>query len=301
MRSVVLLLAASASVVALPALAAIPVEDSAQLTEHARTASTTVKLVPIITERENANHGVHCAVTTGRKASITDPTVKPKEGAGSQTIRAYAPDLPATSDPAAKGAASNIEMLFKSSGDVVAGIDASRSALAAARSGFKAAAQQAGTAPTVMAAIDMNSAARLQNGLAWNNVITSANLWVTALNALNALNLATTSDTSRAVMAMRASIGESHVGPGTACQMDAARAGTLADLCGTQPGCSITPPGSALAPGCVNSRYVDTDADDVLYLESAENTATSDAAKGNTTLGAADVTAALAAIDANSR
>lgn len=281
MRSVALLLAASASVVALPALAAIPVEDSAQLTEHARTASTTVKLVPIITERENANHGVHCAVTTGRKASITDPTVKPKEGAGSQTIRAYAPDLPATTDPAAKGAAFNIETLFKSSGDVVAGIDASRSTLAAARSGFKAAAQQAGSASTVMAAIDMNSAGRLQNGLAWDNVINSASLWVTALNALN---LAAVSDTSHAAMAMRASISESHVGPGTACPRDAVRAGTAADPCGRQPGCSTIPLGTTSLPGCASPRYVDTDADDVLYLEKAENAATSGAPKGNTGL-----------------
>lgn len=299
MRSVLLLLAASASVVALPALAAIPVEDSAQLTEHARTESTTVKLVPIMTERENASDGVHCAVTTGRKASIADPTVKPKEGAGGQTIRAYAPDLSAMPDPAAKGAAFSIETLFKSSGDVVAGIDASHSTLAAARSGFEAAAQQAGTAPAVMAAFDMNSTARLQNGLALNNVINSASLWVTALNALN---LAAVSDTSHAAMAMRASISESHLGPGTACPMDVARASTLADLCGMiQPGCPITPPGSTLAPGCVNPRYVDTDADDVLYLESAENAATSGAAKGNTGLSAAHVMAALAAIDANSR
>jgi hypothetical protein len=294
MRSVVLLLAASANVVALPALAAIPVEDSAQLTEHARTASTTVKLVPITTEREDANDGVHCAVTTGRKASIVDPTVKPKEGAGSQTIGAYAPDLPAMPDPAAKGAAFNIETLFKSSGDVVAGIDASRSTLAAARSGFKDAAQQAGTAPTVMAAIDMNSAARLQNGLAWNSVINSASLWVTALNALN---LDVVSDTSHAATAMRAAVAGDEPTSGLVCRTSAGAGGS----CQMPLGCSPIPLSSALAPGCVNPRYVDTDADDVLYLESAEKPATSGVAGGDITLSAADITAALAAIGANSR
>ena len=293
-----LLLAASASFLALPALAAIPVKDSAQLTRHARTAGTIVKLVPITTRRENASSGFHCAITTGRKANVTDPTVTPQEGAGSQAIRAYAPDLSAAPDPVAKGAALDIETLFRSSGDVVAGVDASRSTLAAAQSGFKAAAQRVGTAATVMAAIDMNSAARLRNGLAWNDVTNSANLWVTALNALN---LATTSGTSRAAMAMRASINKSHAGPGTACPMDVARAGTVADPCGRQPGCSTIPLGATSPLGCVGPRYVDTEANDVLYLEKVEDAATGGAAKGDAALGTVEVTAALPAIEASSQ
>ncbi len=168
-----------------PALADIPVDDAAQLTQRSQTASTTVKLVPVTTQRQDANSGVKCAVTTGKKATITNPTVQPQSGAGSQAIQTYGPDLPATPDPSAQGAALNSQTLFKSSGDVVAGLDASGSTMTAAQSAFKAAGQQVGTAPTVMAAIDMNSAARLQNNLAWNSAIGSANLWVTALNALN--------------------------------------------------------------------------------------------------------------------
>lgn len=152
------------------ALASIPVDDAAQLTQHSLTASTTVKLVPVTTQRKDADNGVKCAVTTGKKANVTDPTVKPQDGAGSQEIHGYALDLPATPDPAAQGAALSSQTLFKSSGDVVAGVDASRSTLSAAQSGFKTAGQQVGTATTAMAAIDMNSAARLQNDFAWNGV-----------------------------------------------------------------------------------------------------------------------------------
>ena len=185
---------------AAPALADIPVNDAAQLTQRSQTASTTVKLVPVTTQRQDANSGVKCAVTTGKKAAITNPTVQPQSGAGSQTIQSYGPDLPATPDPTAQGAALNSQTLFKSSGDVVAGLEASGSTMTAAQSAFKAAGQQVGTAPTVMAAIDMNSAARLQNNLAWNSATGSANLWVTALNALN---LAMTSDMSRSALGMK--------------------------------------------------------------------------------------------------
>ena len=106
---------------ATPALADIPVNDAAQLTLRSQTASTTVKLLPVTTRRQDANNGVKCAVTTGKKVSVIDPTVQPQSGAGSQAIRSYAPDLPVTSNPNAQGATLNSQTLFKSSGDVVAG------------------------------------------------------------------------------------------------------------------------------------------------------------------------------------
>ena len=278
------------------ARASIPVDDAAQLTQHSVTASTTVKLVPVTTQRKDANNGVKCAVTTGKKASVTDPTVKPQDGAGSQEIHAYAPDLPATPDPAAQGAALSSQTLFKSSGDVVAGVDASRSTLSAAQSGFKAAGQQVGTATTVMAAIDMNSAARLQNDFAWNGVAGSTNLWVTALNALN---LAMASDTSRAAGGMRAAAASPQP-RGPFCPSGMAGSGTASDPCRTPNGCSTTPPGTPPDPGCVSARYVDTDGNVVFYLARAQDAAAS-APSGSAPLTVADVAAALAAINANSR
>ena len=278
------------------ARASIPVDDAAQLTQHSVTASTTVKLVPVTTQRKDANNGVKCAVTTGKKASVTDPTVKPQDGAGSQEIHAYAPDLPATPDPAAQGAALSSQTLFKSSGDVVAGVDASRSTLSTAQSGFKSAGQQVGTATTVMAAIDMNSAARLQNDFAWNGVTGSTNLWVTALNALN---LAMASDTSRAAGGMRAAAASPQP-RGPFCPSGMAGSGTASDPCRTPNGCSTTPPGTPPDPGCVTARYVDTDGNVVFYLARAQDAAAS-APSGSAPLTVADVAAALAAINANSR
>ncbi len=282
---------------AAPALADIPVGDAAQLTQRSQTATATVKLVPVTTQRQGANSGVKCAVTTGRKANITDPTVQPQAGAGSQAIQTYGPDQPAVPDPAAQGAALSSQTLFKSSGDVVAGLDASRSTMSATTSALQAAGQQVGTAPTVMAAIDMNSAARLQNNLAWNNAIGSANLWVTALNALN---LAMTSDMSRSALGMRATASTSQPRSGPLCPAGIAGSGTAADPCRAPSACSTTPPGSPPDAACVSARYVDADGNVIFYLARAQS-----AASGNTgtnaALTVADVTAALAAISANSR
>lgn len=253
-----------------PALANIPVNDAALLTQKSETASTTIKLVPVTTQRKEANSGVKCAVTTGKKASITNPAVQPQAGAGAQTIHSYSPDLPLTKDATAQGAALNSQTLFQSSGDVVGGLDASRSTITAAQSGFQTATGQVGTAQTVMAAIDMNSAARLQNNLVWNNVIGSANLWVTAINALN---LAQTSDTSRAAMGMRATASAPTTTQGPACPVGTIGAGTPADPCRAPSTCQTTPPGTAPDPACVTARYVDTNNNVLFFLAQIQNAA----------------------------
>lgn len=282
----------------LPARADIPVTDAAQLTQRSQTAGTTVKLVPVTTQRQEANSGVKCAVTTGKKANVTDPTVQPQSGAGSRAIQSYGPDLPATPDPSAQGATLNSQALFKSSGDVVAGLDASRSTMTAAQSAFQASGQQVGTAPTVMAAIDMNSAARLQNNLVWNGAIGSANLWVTALNALN---LALNSDMSRAAIGMRATVTSMQPATGSACPVGMIGAGTASNPCRTSAACSTTPPGSLPDPACVSARTIDSDGNVIFYLAQAQAAATTGNAGTTTALSVTDVTAALAAISANSR
>jgi hypothetical protein len=227
--------------------------------------------VPVPTQRQDAHNGVHCAVTTGTKASVTNPTVQPQSGAGAQAIQSYAPDQPTTPDTTAQGAALNDQTLFQSSGNVVAGLNASGSTMTAAKSAFQSASQQVGTAQTVMASIDMNSAARLQNNLAWNGAIGSANLWVTAINALN---LAMTSDMSRAALGMRATSNTNRQPiSGPACPAGLIGSGTPSDPCRTPSTCSTTPPGSPPDPACVSARYVDTDGNVLFYLAQIQNAA----------------------------
>jgi hypothetical protein len=281
------------------ALAAIPTNDAAQLTQHSETAGATIKLVPITTQRQGANQGVKCAVTTGKKASISDPTVRPQSGAGSQTIQSYAPDMPTTPAADARGATLSGQTLFKSTGDVVAGLDASRSTLGASQSAFRTAGTEVGTATTVMATIDMNSAARVQNNLAWNGVTGSANLWVTALNALN---LAGNSNMSRAAIGMRSTATSSGNPTAPACPIGMVGSATIGDPCRPAASCSTTPPGSPADPACVNGRYVDSDGNVRFYLSQFQDAAQSaDIPASQRPVSGADVAAALETIQANAR
>ncbi len=232
------------------AAASIPTIDAAQLTQHARTSSSTVQLVPIEGKRKDASQGVHCAVTTGKKAGVTDPMVPPQTGAGSRMIQSYAPDMPAGLVAGAQGATLNSQTLLKSTGDVAAGVDAGHATTAAALSVFQTASRQVGTATTVMAALDMNSASRLQNGLAWNSVTDAANLWV---QALNALNLAATSDASRAAMAMRTTVTTAPSTLVGVCPVGLLGTGTAADPCRSAT-CSSSSPAAAT---CVSSSVTD--------------------------------------------
>ena len=278
------------------AFADIPTTDAAQLTQHSQTSSATVKLVPVTTQRQAANSGVHCAVTTGRKASVTDPTVKPQPAAGSQAIQSYAPDRPAAPDPTAQGATLNAQTLFKSTGDVEAGLDASQSTLGAEGSAFSTAGEQVGTAPTVMAAVDMNSAARVQNNFAWNSAIGSANLWVTALNALN---IASSSDASRAATGMRATSTPAAItSVAAACPAGATGSGTMADPCRPASGtCSAVATGS---PSCTASGFVDGNGD-VLFVLLPAGTVPTGAEQSQQPLSWAEVAAALATLQSYSQ
>lgn len=293
MKSFSPVLLAAGLVSAGSAHADIPTADAALLTERAQTSSTTVKLVPITTQRKDANQGVNCAVTTGKKANVSDPTVKPQAGAGARTIQTYAPDMPATPAPDARGGTLSGQTLFKSTGDVVGGLDASRSTLGAAGAAFRSSGQQVGTGPTVMGALDMNSAARLSNNLAWNGAIGSANLWVTALNALN---LARSSDASRASLGMQAAPAPSGTRLSVpACPVGSLGSGTAADPCRSATGtCSSA---TATAGSCTMSRFVDQDGNVLLVLLPAGSAP--DANAGTPPLSLAHVIAALAARSAN--
>ena len=236
-----------------PALAAIPTDDAAQLTQRSQTSAATVKLVPITTQRKDANKGVNCSVTTGKKASITDPTVKPQPGAGARSIQPYAPAMPAAPAPEARGPTRSSQEHFRTTGDVVAGVEASRSTIGVAETSLRTAGQQAGTAPTVMGALDANSAVRVQVGQAWNGATGSANLWVTALNALN---LARTSDRSRAAVGMQ-SVGLPPSTLAASCPVGAIGTGTAGDPCRSHGICAAALAGVAADHACVIGRFID--------------------------------------------
>lgn len=289
-----------------PAFAAIPTNDARQLDQKAATSGTTIKLVPITTQRKSANDGVKCAVTTGKKAEVKDPATKAQAGSGAKTIQAYAPAMPAT-PAAAKGGTLASQNHFKTTGDVVGGLEASRTSLASTQSAFRQAGQDVGTARTVMAAIDMNSAARTQNGLAWTGTTNATNLWVTAINALN---LARTSDRSRVAGSLKT--GGGLASNGTVCPVGMVGSGTASDPCRSPSTCSTTPIGTTPDPTCVRARSVDSNGNVLLYLEQIQEQSAGislEAGMGGPTvfgsaaspLSTADVAAALESIASPNR
>ncbi|AOO85126.1 hypothetical protein [Bosea vaviloviae] len=244
-----------------PAFAAIPTNDAKQLDEKAATSSTTIKLVPITTQRKTANDSVKCAVTTGKKAEVKDPASKAQAGAGAKTIQTYAPAMPPTPAADAKGGTLASQNHFKTTGGVVGELEASSTSLTSAQSAFRQAGQEVGTAKTVMAAIDMNSAARTQNGLAWTGATNAANIWVTAINALN---LARTSDRSRGASSLK--MGGGLTSNGTICPVGMIGSGTVADPCRGASTCSTMPVGAPTDPACVSARFVDSSGNVLFYL-----------------------------------
>lgn len=275
------------------ARADIPTTDAAQLTQRSQTSSTTIKLVPITTSRQTANQGVNCSVTTGKRANVTDPTVQPQAGAGRRTIQPYAPDMPTAPAPGAQGGALGSQTLFGSAGDVVEGLDASRSTMGAASSAFRAAGQQVGSAPTVMGALDMNSGSRVQNNLAWNGTIGSANLWV---QALNALNLARTGDASRASTGMRSSlVPAANLVAALACPAGTIGTGTAADPCRSPTGSCAASSSQGLAGlACTTATFQDG-AGNVLFASLPAGNVPADATSGSQPMSLADAIAALSA------
>ncbi|MBD3849155.1 hypothetical protein IED13_25935 [Bosea sp. SSUT16] len=264
----------------LPGHASVPTNDAAALTQRSEQSATTIKLVPVTTKRQEANKGVKCAVTTGKKANVTNPTVEPQNGAGAKKIQSYAPEMPATVDPEARGGTLNSQTRFQSTATVVGGVEASHSTIGAARTGYQTASQEVGKADTVMGALDMNSAARTQNDLSWNGLIGSTNLWVTALNAQN---LFANSEISRASSGMRAPARQSRPQSGSVCPIGMIGASTTADPCRAPASCQTSQPGATPDPACVSARATDSDGNVLFYLAAIQNAA--NAAAGAVTAG----------------
>ncbi|MCP4559248.1 MAG: hypothetical protein GY837_01875 [Bosea sp.] len=264
----------------LPGHASVPTNDATALTQRSEQSATTIKLVPVTTKRQEANKGVKCAVTTSKKANVTNPTVEPKSGAGTKSIQSYAPEMPATVDPEARGGTLNSQTRFQSTANVAGGVEASHSTLSAARTGYQTASQKVGKADTVMGALDENSAARTQNNLSWNGVIGSTNLWVTALNAQN---LFANSEMSRASSGMRAPARPRQSLAGSVCPVGMIGAGTTTDPCRAPTSCQTTQPGTTPDPACVSARATDSDGNVLFYLTAVQNAAK--AAAGAVTAG----------------
>ena len=246
----------------LPALAAVPVNDAAQLERKAETSGKTLELKSVLTQQNQKRAGVKCAVTTGKKGSVQNPASEPNATTGSNAVRPYGPELPATPTPGTTGGTLNEQTLGATAGRTIAGVDASQSGVAATGDAYRARSGETGRAQTAMQAFDENSSIRIQNGMTWNQTMNALNLWV---QALNALNLASQSDMSQGAGAVNPLTPPTP--PGPSCPTGYTGTGSATDPC-RPPGCSATSTDNA----CVLRRYVDSNGNVVTYLARIQET-----------------------------
>jgi len=258
-----------------PAIAAVPVNDAAQLERKSVTSGTTLEMKSVLTQQNQKRAGVKCAVTTGKKGSVQNPSRESNAATGSNAVKPYGPDLPAQPQQGATGGTLNEQTLGATAGKTVAGVDASQGTVGATGDAYRARSGETGRAGTVMQAFDENSSIRVQNGMTWTQATNAVNLWV---QALNALNVAAQSDMSQ---------GAGAVNPLTPpaptpamCPTGYTGTGTAADPC-RPPGCAAT----VTDGSCVIRRYVDANGNVLTYLALTQSTYALQQGGGETTTG----------------
>lgn len=246
------------------ALANVPVDDAAQLMQKTETKSHTNDMVPVQQDQNKGQKGINCATHTGQKGTARDTTAEKNDSAGVEAVKKYDPQMPATPAADAKGPALSYQTIQKSAGNVVAGNIATQTTITTSTPVYQQASSSAGQAATIMAGYDQNSSGGAQNGMSWNQVTSSANLWI---EAFNAMNLSEAAATSQAAQAMRFVPWTPGIAPLTSvCGAGYRGAGTASDPCiaTTSAFCQALSDG-----GCWERRYVDATGNVVVYLESA--------------------------------
>lgn len=261
------------SLASLPALAAVPTRDQAILNQRTETSTVKVRLLDTTKKTDTTAKGIRCATTTGQRGTTRDTTQPVTPNGGDARVRQFDPGIqraPApTSNPASAPSGSprrNAQQraLMDGTSTVIGGVDVTAAIIPATQAQYRQMTVGVGTAPTVMGALDQNSAVRLQNGLTWNQATQSANLLVQALNTQNLFNV---SQLSVSAGGMMTGLPMPSPSGGAACAAGLTGRGTADDPC--QPAsimCSTTPPGVAPDPNCVAPRTVDSTGNVATYL-----------------------------------
>lgn len=248
------------------AYAAVPVKDAAILTKKSDTAATVASLAPIQEQSRTNRRGVHCSVTTGRRASIEEPMQAPDAAGATRSIRAATGgEQPVQLGRSQAGFAADSQG-WNAASAIEGGIAAGQGAVTRGGQTYETLKGQIGSTGTINEAFDQNSQVRLQNATGWNNAINTANNFV---QALNQLTLMRNSDVSRASTGLGGS--GSNGRSGGVCPAGTRGAGTESSPCvalsSTCAGVSVSGGGASM---CVTRRYTDSYGNVLVYLENVE-------------------------------
>jgi hypothetical protein len=290
-------------------LAAVPTRDQAILNQRTETSTVKVRLLDTTKKTDTNAKGIRCATTTGQRGTTRDTTQPVTQNSGDQRVRQFDPGIqrapettrnPPGDPPINPGRNAQQRALMDGTSTVVGGVDVTAAIIPDTQAQYRQLGQGVGTAPTVMGALDQNSAVRIQNGITWNQTTQSANLLVQALNTANLFNVG---QLSASAGGMATGLPQSTSTGGGMCAAGFVGRGTTDDPC--RPAntvCSTTPPGVAPDPSCVSQRYIDRNGNVATYLGGVQDASltalmSAPAAPGATSVSsqptAADLTAAL--------
>jgi hypothetical protein len=262
------------------ALAAVPTRDQAILNQRTETSTVKVRLLDTTKKTGTNTKGIRCATTTGQRGTTRDTTQPVQPNGGDTRLKQFDPGIQrapeATNSPAANSAVNpgrNAQQrnLMDGTSTVIGGVDTQAAIIPDTQAQYRQMTQGVGTAPTVMGALDQNSAVRLQNGITWNQTTQSANLLVQALNTANLFNVGQLSANAGGMIT-----GLPTPAPtgGGFCAAGFVGRGTTDDHCRpATPTCSTTPPGVTPDPACVTPRFVDSGRNVSVYLGGVQNSA----------------------------
>jgi hypothetical protein len=271
-RSAILALGA-ALLLAAPASAAVPTRDEAVLNRRSETSSVKLKLLDVSKSTKSHTKGIHCATTTGQKGASRDTSRSVAPNGGDNRLKQFDPAIERSSQNAGNaGRAAQQRALIDGTSTVVGGIDTQQSVLPDTRQVYEQLSQGVGTAPTVMGAFDQNSAARIQNGITWNQAAQGANLLV---HALNVANLFRVGEMSASAQGMKTGVPAPLPSvTGGMCLAGYAGQGTADNPCRPAGSlCQTTAPGTQPDPNCVSRRYIDQRGNVAFYLGAVQDKA----------------------------
>lgn len=247
-----------------PALANVPVGDSALLNRKSETATTITNLKPIVKSTSDKAKGVNCAVTkSGQKADARDPSTPKNTATGRGIVEKVAPSVqPNPTRGSSAGLAAERNAVAETT-DVVASSAARHSSLDAVKQQYESLKPRIGSSETIKASMDENSAIRSQNGIVWNTTVDAANSWTQALNVINMLMVANMSQASGAIRTPQPPIPPTT--PAPVCPTGTTGSGTGASPCVSNR-CSTTAYGRMPDPSCVIRRYADSTGNVTVYL-----------------------------------
>lgn len=259
-----------------PALAAVPTRDQAILNQRSETSTVKLRLLDTAATTRTSTKGIRCATSTGQRGTTRDTTQAVPSNGGDQRLHEFDPGIrraPAGTDHRAGNPGRNAQQraLMDGTSTVVGGVDVTAAIVPETQTQYRQMTMGVGTAPTVMGALDQNSAVRTQNGITWNQTTQSANL---LLQALNTANLFTVGQLSASAGGMNTGLPRPTPTTGSLCAAGFVGRGTAYDPCrpATTP-CSTTPPGMTPDPSCVSQRYIDRSGNVAIYLGGVQDAA----------------------------